>query len=110
MHDFAETKFKKDDNPYLYKRRTALWEAMPPEMFNGKKFDLGDYISERKGVMVPVEYEVEFRANPDKAMRDYGAQPSLAIQGFFRNPSIVAENASKSRKHPISSKTGDFSE
>lgn len=110
VHDFAETKFKEDENPHLYKRRTPLWEAMPPEMFSGEKFDLGDYISEKKGTMVPVEYEPEFRSNPDKAMRDYGAQPSLAIQGFFRNPSVVAENASKSRKHPISSKTGDFSE
>lgn len=110
IYDFAEKKFADDDNPKLYKRRTPLWEAMPEELFSGKKFDLGDYLENFKGIMVPVEYELEFKTNPEKAMRDYGAQPSLAIQGFFRDPGIIIERVSKDRKHPIDKKSGDFSE
>ncbi len=60
--------------------------------------------------MVPVEYENEFQQNPERAMRDYGAQPSMAIQGFFNNPEVLNNNANYNRKHPVSLKTGEFSE
>ncbi len=108
VYDFAERKFADDDSPKLYKRRTPLWEAQPPEMYCGEKFDAGKYMEGFKGIMVPVEYESEFKQNPEKAMRDYGAQPSLAIQGFFRDPSVIEYHASKSRQHPWSAKLQDF--
>ena len=113
VYDFAENKFEEEkENPKVLRRRTPLWEALPEEMFNGEKFDLGKYLStyRKKGVMVPIEYEDEFRQNPEKAMRDYGAQPSMAIQGFFNDPEIINNNANYKRKHPISLKTGQFSE
>jgi len=110
VHDFAERKFAEDDNPKLYKVRTPLWDALPEDMFSGEKFDLGSYFENFEGTMVPVEYEQEFKANPERAMRDYGAQPSLAIQGFFRNPEVIILNSSKSREHPIDRKSGKFFE
>jgi hypothetical protein len=83
---------------------------MPPEMYGGQKFDLGDYIPNMKGTMIPIEYEDEFRQNPERAMRDYGAQPSMAIQGFFNDPDVIKQAANYNRKHPIDLKTGDFAE
>ncbi len=113
VYDFAENKFEDEKgNPKVLRMRTPLWDAIPAEMFKGDKFDLGNYLPtyEGKGIMIPVEYEDEFRQNPERAMRDYGAQPSMAIQGFFNNPDILNANANYKRKHPISPKTGDFSE
>jgi hypothetical protein len=109
VYDFAEKKMEEEaDNPKVYKKRTPLWDAMPPDRFSGQKFDLGKYLPAYKGVMVPVEYEDEFKQNPEKAMRDYGAQPSQAIQSFFANPSIIDDNANYDRKHPINPKDGEF--
>ena len=113
VYDFAEKKWEEEaDNPKVFKRRTPLWEAIPEEMFCGQKFDLGKYVSKYKGkgVMIPIEYEDEFIKNPEKAMRDYGAQPSMSIQGFFNDPDIITSYANYKRKHPISPKTGDFYE
>jgi hypothetical protein len=114
-YDFAETKFTKDTSPTTYKRRTPLWEALPQEYFGGKKFDLATYLPtykkwKKERRMVPIEYEQEFKQNPEKAMRDYGAQPSLAIQGLFRDPAVVSGAANRKRKHPVDQATGDFYE
>ena len=113
VYDFAERKWEEEaDNTKVMKQRTALWDAMPPEMFGGEKFNLGKYIGsyKEKGIMIPIEYEDEFKQNPEKAMRDYGAQPSMAIQGFFNDPNIIVAMANKERKHPKSPKTGNFHE
>jgi len=101
VYDFAEKKFEEDKNPALYKRRLATWEAIPKEQFCGKVFDLGDFFPEHKGKMVPVEYKIDFQKNPDLAMRDLGAVPSLAVQGFFRDGQIIVRNANKKRLDPI---------
>jgi len=101
VYDFAENKFRDDTNKKLFKMRTPLWEATPKEFYSGKKFDLGEYIKEREGVKIPIEYEDEFKQNPEKALRDYGAEPSMAIQGLFRDPTIIPSAVNKSRKSPI---------
>ena len=109
VYDFAERKFEEaETNPKIFRRRIPLWEAMPPESYCGEFFDLGDYLPNLKGVRVPIEYEDEFRQNPERAMRDYGAQPSMAIQGFFNDPDIIDHNANYNRSNPIDPKTGDF--
>jgi hypothetical protein len=111
VYDFAEKRFAEEgDNPRVFRRRTPLWEAMPQNMFTGEKFDLGEYLTQYKGTMVPIEYRDEFRQNPERAMRDYGAQPSLAIQGFFNNPDTIKDNANYDRRHPYNETTGDFYE
>jgi len=111
VYDFAEKKFTDDEtNPKVLRRRVPLWEALPPEMFSGQKFDLGDYLPTMKGIMVPIEYENEFKQNPERAMRDYGAQPSMAIQGFFNDQDSIKNAVNYNRKHPIDLKTGDLAE
>jgi hypothetical protein len=104
VYDFAEKKFSDDNNPKLYKIRYPIWEAMPPERYSGAKFDIGQYLPNFSGLMVPIEYQQEFIRNPEKAMRDLGAQPSLSIQGFFRDSSVIRENANKEREHSFKHK------
>jgi len=113
VYDFAEKKFEAEkDNPKVFRKRYALWDATPPENYCGRKFDAALYLPslKGKGILVPTEYEEEFKQNPERAMRDYGAMPSLAIQGFFNNPEVISNNADCNRKHPIDPRTGDFSE
>jgi len=111
VYDFAEKKFKEaETNPKILRRRTPLWEALPEDSYSGEKFDLGTYLSTFAGTMVPIEYEDEFKQNPERAMRDYGAQPSMAIQGFFNDPDVIKKMANYNRKHPIDPKTGEFAE
>lgn len=103
VHDFAEKKYREDDNPRLYKKRTPLWEAIPEEYYKGEYFDVAKYLPqyEGKNIKAPVEYEQEFIQNPERAMRDFGAQPSMSIQGFFRDSDIIPLMANKERKHPV---------
>ena len=113
VYDFAEKKFEADaGNPRVMKRRAALWEVMPQERYEGPRFDVGTYITryKDKGIMVPIEFEEEFKQNPERAMRDYGAQASLAIEGFFNDPDIIVTKANKERAHPWNEKLEDFEE
>jgi len=110
VNDFAERKFNEDDNPKLFKRRAALWDVMPPERFSGEKFDIGNYLEEFRGIMCPVEYEQDFKQNPERAMRDYGAQPSLAIEAFFRDPSSIKRMINLNRENPWDPAKKEFKE
>ena len=101
IYDFAERKFNDDENPSLYKIRVPLWVAKAEEYKDSPKFDLGEYLPEFKGMKIPVDLESDFKSNPERAMRDYGAQPSLAIQGFFRDPSLIDSMINRERKSPI---------
>jgi hypothetical protein len=113
VYDFAEKKWEQEqDNPKVYKCRAALWEVMPEDRWEGPKFDVGKYITRYrdKNIMIPIEFEEEFKQNPERAMRDYGAQPSLAIEGFFNDPDIIVVKSNKERNHPWNEKLGDFEE
>jgi len=113
VYDFAEKKWGEwEGNENVFRRRAALWDAMPPDTYCGEKFNVSKYIPSLAGknIMIPVEYEDDFQQNPEKAMRDYGAQPSVAIQGFFNDPDIISRNANYDRKHPINPKDGEFSD
>jgi len=60
-----------------YVSRLPAWEGIQKARLSGKTFEdavLGQ---------VPIEYAKEFRRNPELSRRDFGAQPSEAIEGFF---------------------------
>jgi len=101
VYDFAEKKFEEDKNPRLLKKRIPVWEAIPKEQYCGRTFDLGEFFPEFKGKQIPIEYYNDFRKNPDLSMRDLGAVPSLALQGFFKDSSVLARNINKNRKTPV---------
>lgn len=110
VNDFAERKFREDSSKTTLKRRVPLWEAMPKDTFCGETFDIGKYLSEHKGKMCPIEYERDFIQSPERAMRDFGAQASLAIEAFFRDHNIINEKVNKERRHPFNKLTNSFEE
>lgn len=50
---------------------------------------------------VPGKFEAAFLANPEKAKRDFGAIPSLTIEGFFQNPTVIDEMSNPWHQNPI---------
>lgn len=50
---------------------------------------------------VPGEYKNSFKQNPDKAKRDFGATPSMTLQGFFPNTTVLREAYNYDRKNPV---------
>ena len=50
---------------------------------------------------IPFEFKKSFLLNPEKAKRDFGAVPSLTIEGFFPRPEIVATVFNKTRINPV---------
>jgi len=50
---------------------------------------------------IPIEFKKSFQMNPEKAKRDFGAVPSLTIEGFFPRPEIVAEAFDSERTNPV---------
>lgn len=101
VYDFAEKKFEEDKSPRLFKARLATWEAIPKGQFSGKTFDLGEFFPEYKGKLIPKEYYDDFQKNPDLTMRDLGAVPSLAVQGFFKDANVILNGANKKRLGPV---------
>jgi hypothetical protein len=75
--DFIERKLAEaPDSPRLYTSRRAIWEVKPPHLYCGRCF-------EYEGLRVPVEYQDDFRRNPQRALRDLAARPTQAYCAWF---------------------------
>ena len=75
--DFIERKLKEaETDPRVYASRRALWEVKPAQIYCGRRFEV-------EGLQVPVEYEADFRRNPQRALRDLAAQPTEAYCAYF---------------------------
>lgn len=72
--------------PKVFASQKAAWEVKPAEKFSGKTFEQG-------GLTIPVEYEKDFRLNPQKARRDLAAVPGAAFQPFFVDAGPLVEAA-----------------
>lgn len=83
VDDFIQRKLRDaEEDPTIYASRRAIWEVKPDGFFRGPTFEF-------RGMQVPVELEPDFRRNPDKALRDLAAVPSLTVQRFFPEPALV---------------------
>lgn len=106
--DFIMRKFEESKQyPFIYGIRAATWEVidrenLPEETFN---FPLtvdpvtNKVLEEIKDI--PINYQDDFNRNPEKALRDFAAIPSLSIQGFFRDPQQIEIACNNERKHPV---------
>lgn len=76
--DFTEAKVREaESDSNIYATRMPTWEGAPKSRLSGETFEdpvLGP---------VPVEYEKDFKRDPERARRDLGAQPSDAIDRYF---------------------------
>lgn len=55
---------------------------------------------------IPMEFFSAFRNNPEKAKRDYGAVPSLVLEGFFPLPQVIDELPNPEHQDPVIIKDG----
>ena len=78
-------------------RRMAIWEAHPASEYCGKTFKY------KKGVIeidVPIEYEDDFKRNPEKSLKDLAAIPLYASEPFFSYPEKVLEGFNEETEIP----------
>lgn len=96
--DFIERKAKEaKSDPRIFCRRKAIWEVVPEDI---EAIALGNcFMSE--GVKIPMKYQIDFEKNPEKAWRDLGARPSLALEPFFKQWQLVLDCIDPNLKHPI---------
>jgi hypothetical protein len=88
VDDFVENeieaaKGRKD----VFVRRRATWEGKP--YAEGYPRFAQTHPVSGEQVMIPIEFEEDFKKNPDKAWRDFGAVPSLALEPFFRDKDLL---------------------
>lgn len=84
-------------HPEIYASRKATWEVKPRRLFSGKTFDY-------QGMAVPVEYQADFRRNPQRALRDLAAIPGSSYQGFFLDIEALERACEPVQEDPVDSK------
>lgn len=63
--------------PNRYRVWVPTWDSLlDTDILSGETF-------EYKGLVVPIEYKQRFKSDPERALRDLGARPSLAKQPFI---------------------------
>ena len=125
VDDFIMRKLKDGEKfkERIYTQTAPTWKCVPIEKqdtvnkfyFNCRKGYIEETIPTDFGVVnkiqdpfdetaeiweIPGEYKVSFQQNPEKAKRDYGAVPSLTLQGFFPLPHVVAACFDETREVP----------
>jgi hypothetical protein len=93
------------NDPNVYCTYFKTWKVKDREKMEPKTFE---FIVERnkdgKALKVwrdiPVDFLKASEENPEKFMRDFGARPSLALEAFDRDSTIIERNASD-REAPL---------
>jgi len=66
-----------EGTPNRYRVLVPTWDSLlDTPLLSGETFSF-------RGMEIPVEYRARFEADPDRALRDLGARPSLAKQPFI---------------------------
>ena len=95
VDDFIEKKMKEaQTNPNIFSRRKSLWQSKPLSKFSDNWIDFD-------GNRIPAEFETEARRNPEVFKRDYLAQPSLALEPYFKRMDLVEVSIDPSMKHSV---------
>ncbi len=93
--DFMERKLlEAETNPQIYASRKAVWEVKPPGTYSGKTFQYADF-------QVPVEYEQDFKRNPQRALRDLAARPTDALEAFVSAPEAIEDACDPQMRCPL---------
>ncbi len=93
--DFMERKIREaQTNPRIYASRQAVWEVKPPGTYCGETFQYQD-------LEVPVEYQQEFKRNPQRALRDLAARPTEALEAFFTDPEAIEAACNPDMRCPL---------
>jgi len=66
-----------EGTPNRYRLLVPTWDSLlNTSLLCGETFEM-------KGMVIPIEYQPRFKADPDRALRDLGARPFLAKQPFI---------------------------
>ena len=104
--DFISKKYDQAQNlDYMYSLKLRTWEAKDAEKMSAGTFDFiaesdknGNPIEVWRGI--PVDFKKAFDMNAEKAMRDFGCRPSLVLEAFDRDSSIL-ERIIEERESPV---------
>lgn len=93
--DFIERKLHEvETNPQIYASRKAVWEVKPPDTYCGETFQYQD-------LAVPIEYQHDFKRNPQRALRDLAARPTEALEAFFSDPEAIEAACGPDMQSPL---------
>ena len=99
VDDYIETLMREAEHqPRTLAVRRTTWGARPN--WEGPTFD-EIHPRTKEVVHVPIELEDAFKRNRDKAWRDYGAVPSLALEPYFKQMDLIAKCIVDSMSHPL---------
>ncbi len=117
-NDAIDTLYKKHIGKHgvdIYCSRRKSWEIKDPNKMQKETFDfVAEYEEDGKTPRetwhsIPIDYRKAFTDNPEKAMRDFGCRPSLALEPFDRDGQIVIRNCNLERENPLTPE-GKFKE
>lgn len=83
VDDFIEKKMEEaKTNTRIFSKRRTSWESKPKDRFSGKTIEI-------EGYQIPIEYEELARRNFDRFRRDIMAIPSLVLEPYFKQWSLI---------------------
>ena len=95
VDDFIEKKIREaETNHMIFARRKKLWDSKPKRYFMEETIVVDGY-------EIPKDFEVEVKRNFDKFKRDFMAIPSLALEPYFKQWTLVEVAIDENLKHPI---------
>lgn len=101
IDDFIERKYAEARNePSIFSVRNAIWEVLEDDI---DAIKAGAFF-ELDGVKIPNRYKSDFTKNPEKAWRDFGAKPSLALEPYLKQWNLIEQCIDDRRINPIDEK------
>ncbi len=106
VDDFISRHFDKSKNlDFVYTSRYKTWEVKDRDKMAKESFDFivevdkdGKALEVWKGI--PNDFKRVAESNPEKFMRDFGAKPSLVLESYDRDASII-ERLASDRESPV---------
>lgn len=104
--DAIDTLYEKNKNKKdIYCTRKKTWEVKDPTKMSAKTFEFVARRDENNAPAdiwtIPIDFQKAFAENAEKAMRDFGCKPSLALEPFDRDGGVIKRNVNRERQHPI---------
>lgn len=100
-HLDSENKF------YFNSRKSLVEEVLPAYATDVDYLTAKTFNPEHEWWEISGEYKRDFKVNPEKAKRDFGAVPSSTIEAFLPHPLIVKKIFAEDRPDPVQI-TGEY--
>lgn len=106
-NDAMDSLYKENKNKEgVYCTRRMTWEMKDASKMSKEHFDFvvkrdddGKIIEKWEGI--PIDFRRSFNENAEKAMRDFGCVPSLALSPFDKDAQVVVRNVNLERENPL---------